>query len=147
MWLRPGRRELSQGYRCLAWDFGLAGYGTTLLVHDNTGDQARAYVAATGARDSAKDIALGSPGGSNGGFSDGTTLWFVRGDADDEIIAYLASDQSRQPADDITHADLAGNLFGSVYANDTAWFVEPDADTAIAFRQERSRRRSPHSHH
>ena len=70
-----------------------------------------------------------------GGVSDGTTLWFIKGSSDDDIIAYLASDQSRQTADDITHADLAGSLLGGVYANGTAWFVEPDADTAIAFRQ------------
>ena len=49
--------------------------------------------------------------------------------------AYLASDQSRQSADDITHADLAGVLLGAVYANGVAWFVEPDANTAIGFRQ------------
>ena len=74
---------------------------------DSTNEQALAYVAATRARDSAKDIALGT-GDWNGGVSDGTTLWFVKGGGDDEIIAYLASDQSRQTADDITHADLAG---------------------------------------
>ena len=93
-----------------------------------------AYVAATRARDSAKDIDLG--GGSwQGGLSDGTTLWFIKGGGDDAIIAYLASDQSRQTADDITHADLGGTLNGGVYAIGIVWFVEPDADTSIAFRK------------
>ena len=115
------------------WSGGLSD-GTTLWFVDNESDEARAYVAATRARDSAKDIALGT-GGWSGGFSDGTTLWFTRGGTDDDIIAYLASDQSRQAADDITHADLAGILEGGVYANGIAWFVEPDANTAIGFRQ------------
>ena len=113
---------------------GGASDGTTLWFVDNTGNDAHAYVAATRARDSAKDVALGT-GLCRGGFSDGTTLWFVKGGDDDEIIAYLASDQSRQSADDITHADLAGVLNGSVYANGIAWFVEPAGDTAIGFRQ------------
>ena len=30
---------------------------------------------------------------------------------------------------------LQAAYLGGVYANGTAWFVEPDADTAIAFRQ------------
>ena len=73
------------------------------------------------------------------GFSDGTTLWFVD-NTNDEAVAYLASDQSRQSADDITHADLAGNLLvGGVYANGIAWFVEPEADTAVAFVQDVSK--------
>ena len=38
--------------------------------------RAQAYVAATGARDAAKDINLGS-GAWSGGISDGTTLWFI----------------------------------------------------------------------
>ena len=67
-----------------------------------------------------------------GGFSDGSTLWFVNNDTN-QAVAYLASDQSRQAADDITHADLAGQLRGSVYANGIVWFVEPDQFTAIAF--------------
>ena len=38
---------------------------------------ARAYVAATQARDSAKDISLSTTGFWTGGASDGSTLWFV----------------------------------------------------------------------
>ena len=126
-----------QGYR--PWSGKLEWWGLRrhhALVRGPSGvNQARAYVAATRARDSAKDIALGA-GSWNGGVSDGTTLWFVKGGPTTSIIAYLASDQSRQSADDITHADLAGSLFGGVYANGIAWFVEPDEDTAIAFVQD-----------
>ena len=113
---------------------GAASDGTTLWFVENNADVALAYVAATRARDSAKDIALGT-GDWHGGLSDGTTLWFIKNF--DGGIAYLASDQSRQAADDITHADLTtGFLAGGIYANGIAWFVEPEGDTAIAFVQD-----------
>ena len=93
---------------------GGASDGTTLwFVSHDVGDQAIAYVAATRARDSGKDIDLpvarNKPGMAE--FPMAVTLWFVKGlDDRRSIIAYLASDQSRQSADDITHADLAGVL-------------------------------------
>ena len=94
-------------------------------------------MAATGARDAAKDIALGTgEPGWVGSFRRHHALVREKAGRRRSVIAYLASDQSRQAADDITHADLAGVLRGGVYANGIAWFVEPDADMAIAFVQE-----------
>ena len=102
------------------------------------GTQAVAYVAATRARDAAKDIVA----------RDGKLDWrdFRRHHAlvrkrkwhrsRASLLTWRATKADRQSDDDITHADLAGNLLGGVYANGIAWFVEPDADTAIAFVQE-----------
>ena len=56
---------------------GGASDGTTLWFGDSTSDFARAYVAATQARDDAKDINLGTSGVDWLGLSDGTTLWFL----------------------------------------------------------------------
>ena len=123
--------------RAAFWGGGVSD-GTTLWFVDNTADEARCLRSCNqSARDSAKDIDLATGELDMARTSDGTTLWFVdRHGTDEDIIAYLASDQSRQAADDITHADLAGNLFGGVYANGIAWFVEPDDGcTAIAFVQ------------
>ena len=128
---RDAAKDISLGTG--GWEGGVSD-GTTLWLINSSGAEAVAYVAATRARDAAKDISLGS-GNWQGGISDGTTLWFIKGGSDDDVIAYRASDQSRQASEDITHADLSGSLLGCVYANSTAWFVEPDADTAIAFRQ------------
>ena len=68
---------------------GAASDGTTLWFIDDTGDRAQAYVAATQARDSGRDISLGS--GSTRGASDGTTIWFVD-NTGDTAVAYNTRD-------------------------------------------------------
>ena len=55
------------------------------------------------------------------------------------MLILRATKADRQSGDDNPHADLAGVLLGGVYANGIAWFVEPDADMAIAFVQDVSR--------
>ena len=92
-----------------------------------------AYVAATRARDASQGYRPWHGNLDWRVFRWHHALVHKKAATDDDIIAYLASDQSRQSADDITHADLAGSLNGGLYANGIAWIVEPDADTAIAF--------------
>ena len=106
--------------------------GTTLWFINPTDDIARAYVAATRARDSSKDIDLGD-GNWRGGTSDGTTLWFT--DSNERIArAYVAATRARDASKDISDIP-SGSLNGVVYASDTLWFVEPTADTAIAWER------------
>ena len=64
--------------------------------------RARAYVAATQARDSGRDISLGSGSLGSGALSDGTTLWFVDNTTSDTARAYVAATQARDSGKDIS---------------------------------------------
>ena len=70
-----------------------------------------------------------------GGFSDGTTLWFLDLQRK-RPSGCLPGERPKQtgsgrynPCRSCRHHYYGG----SVYANGIAWFVEPDDDTAIAF--------------
>ena len=87
--------------------------GTTLwIVRDDVGDdKIYAYMLATGARNSAKDInTLGAAGNTSprGLWSDGTTLW-VSDWSDDKIYAYTLAAGERNAAKDINTLRNAGN--------------------------------------
>ena len=104
---------------------------TIWLLNDTTGS-ADAYNALTRARESSKDISLGS-GTWQGAVSDGTTLWFTQF-ANTTAVAYNASTGARDGAKDIT---LAGSRnehrTGAAYDGTTLWFVNDTDDTAYAY--------------
>lgn len=82
-----------------------------------TGSTARAYTAATRARDSSKDITLASRTYRNA-VSDGTTLWFVSGV---NLIAYNASTRARDSAKDFSLSSEARWISASVSDGTTIW--------------------------
>ena len=86
-------------------------------------------MAATRARDSAKDISLGT-GGWTGGASDGTTLWFVD-NSSDEARAYVAATRARDSAKDISLG--AGIWTGAVSDGTTLWFTELTGNQVRAY--------------
>ena len=88
-----------------------------------------AYTASTQARDSSKDISLGT-GSWRGGVSDGTTLWFVEND-NSIAIAYNASTQARDSSKDISLG--TGSWNGGLSDGTTLWFVEDDNNNAVAY--------------
>ena len=93
--------------------------GTTYwLVND--GSTALAYVLGTNARDSGKDINLGSRGVWRGAVTDGTTLWFIP--LSGNLQAYKISDRTRDSAKDITLG--TGSWHGGVYKDGTLWFLD-----------------------
>ena len=96
--------------------------GTTLwFVDDRYGNEARAYVAATRARDSAKDISLRHGKLARRLLSDGTTLWFVDSRAT-SARAYVAATRARDSAKDI---DLGtGSWTGGLSDGTTLWFID-----------------------
>ena len=113
---------------------GAVSDGTTLWFVNQTDGNATAYVAATQARDSAKDIANLVGSTESAAVSDGTTLWFVsRTFSTWGARAYVAATQARDSAKDIA---LPGGPYHSAVSDGTTlWFVEnPDPDnTAQAY--------------
>ena len=75
---------------------GIWANATTMWVADDDDDKLYAYMLATGAYDSSKDITLHSDNGDPQGiWSDGTTIW-VADDEDDKLYAYALSGGTRQ---------------------------------------------------
>ena len=75
--------------------YGLWSDGTTMWVADNDDAKLYAYTLSTGARESAKDIALDSANANpTGVWSNGTTIW-VADNEDDKLYAYALSGGTR----------------------------------------------------
>ena len=124
--------------------FGIWSDGITMWVASNVGPAIYAYVLATGARDSNKDITraqlIASTGSSSlaprGMWSDGTTLWVV--DAVDFIRAYVLATGARDSSKDITRAQLrAANASitpdGIWSDGTTIWVTDNNRDTVWAY--------------
>ena len=96
--------------------------GTTLwfVTSDGTNNLVRAYVAATQARDTARDINLGA-GFYQGATSDGTTLWFVD-NTNNVVRAYVAATRARDASRDIALG--SGIWTGGASDGTTLWFVD-----------------------
>ena len=125
---RLSSRDISLGTG--NWQGG-ASDGITLWFVDGAAGFARAYVAATGARDASKDINIGS-GVWFGGTSDGTTVWLiVRVGSTYTARAYVAATQARDAAKDISFS--GGGWSGGASDSTTLWFVNDTTDTAVAY--------------
>ena len=75
---------------------GIWANATTMWIADDEDYKLYAYMLATGAYDSSKDITLHSDNGDPQGiWSDGTTIW-VADDEDDKLYAYALSGGTRQ---------------------------------------------------
>ena len=103
--------------------------GTTLWFVDDTPNKATAYTVSTRARDTSKDVSLGS-GIWTGGVTDGTTLWFINL-TDKKAVAYIASTLARDSGSDISLGD--GDWYGGPYTYGTLWFVDNKANKVATY--------------
>ena len=88
---------------------GIWANATTMWIADDEDYKLYAYMLATGAYDSSKDITLHSDNGDPQGiWSDETTIW-VADDEDDKLYAYALSDGTRQDGTGST-TDMELNL-------------------------------------
>ena len=121
-----------------AFPSGLWSDGSTLWVIENwSRGQVRAYALADGSRLSERDIRLrGGSGFPSGLWSDGSTLWVA--DHNGGVTAYLLSDGSRRPAEDLdgTVLESAGNLSPTGLWSDgtTLWVADHAAAKVFAYR-------------
>ena len=133
---RLSERDIALGPS--AFPSGLWSDGSTLWVIENwSRGQVRAYALADGSRLSERDIRLrGGSGFPSGLWSDGTTLWVA--DHNGGVTAYLLSDGSRRPAEDLdgTVLESAGNLSPTgLWSNgSTLWVADHAAAKVFAYR-------------
>ena len=102
--------------------------GTTVWAIRQQGD-ARAFVLSSGARDSSKDISLGS-GTWYGGFTDGTTAWVVYGQTN-SLRAFVLSSGARDSSKDISLGN--GTWRGGFTDGTTAWVSDNTTKVLRAF--------------
>ena len=112
--------------------------GSTIWVANPDGD-AEAYTASSGLANTAKDITLPTIVSGrrwHGGTSDGTTLWFfhamTNGISSGVVVAYTASDQSRNSAKDLT-LPSTGQWRGAFSDGRRLWFLNAAANQAVAY--------------
>ena len=112
--------------------------GSTIWVANPDGD-AEAYTASSGLANTAKDITLPTIVSGrrwHGGTSDGTTLWFFHamtsGISSGVVVAYTASDQSRNSAKDLT-LPSTGQWRGAFSDGRRLWFLNAAANQAVAY--------------
>ena len=84
---------------------------------------------AFGDRQPDKDINLGS-GAWEGAYSNGTTIWFLN-NSPDRLVAYKASDQTRDSNKDFTN--ISGDLGGAVSDGITIWLINKAGGNARAY--------------
>ena len=113
---------------------GCASDGTTMWFPDNLQDKAFAYTVATRARDTSKDIALGS-GHWQGIIYHDSVLWVVDGGGGSRAVAYDSETLARLSIKDIDlFADLGTSNWNSgVGSNGTIWFVQRNTNAAYAY--------------